>query len=174
MALSSACVREGTLEQVILVTGVRRAAATMFNLAAAAIAGGLEKSILVVGADSLLTGLSPDLALRAMTESRDQQYEMPFGIPVANTFAMTAYRHLMEYGTTAEQFAKVAVIHREHASRWAGNARLNCSCLRVSLTLRPTGPSSLNFRPLHLEVKTATFLGIKSASKPIDTSASSS
>lgn len=84
------------MEQVILVTGVRRAAATMFNLAAAAIAGGLAKNILVVGADSLLTGLSPDLALRAMTESRDQQYETPFGIPVVNTFAMPAHRHMKE------------------------------------------------------------------------------
>lgn len=95
-------------------------AATMFNIAAAAIAGGLADNILIVGADSLLSGLSPDLALRAMTESRDQQYEMPFGIPVANTFAMTAARHMQEYGTTAEQLAKVAVIHREHASRTPG------------------------------------------------------
>jgi acetyl-CoA acetyltransferase len=95
-------------------------AATMFNIAAAAIAGGLAKNILIVGADSLLTGLSPDLALRAMTESRDQQYEMPFGIPVANTFAMTAHRHMKEFGTTSEQFAKVAVIHREHAMRTPG------------------------------------------------------
>ena len=95
-------------------------AATMFNIAAAAIAGGLARNILIVGADSLLTGLSPDLALRAMTESRDQQYEMPFGIPVANTFAMTAHRHMKEFGTTSEQFAKVAVIHREHARRTPG------------------------------------------------------
>jgi len=95
-------------------------AATMFNIAAAAIAGGLAENVLVLGADSLLTGLSPDLALRSMTESRDQQYEMPFGIPVANTFAMTAHRHMKEFGTTAEQFAKVAVIHREHAMRTPG------------------------------------------------------
>ncbi|HET6600303.1 MAG TPA: thiolase, partial [Burkholderiaceae bacterium] len=67
-------------------------AATMFHVAAAAITGGLAETVLVVGADSLLTGLTPDLALRAMSESRDQQYEMPFGIPVANTFAMTAQR----------------------------------------------------------------------------------
>ena len=65
-------------------------AATMFNIGAAAIHGGLAEVVLVVGGDSLLTGLTPDLALRSMTESRDQQYEMPFGIPVANTFAMTA------------------------------------------------------------------------------------
>ncbi len=95
-------------------------AATMFNIAAAAVAGGLAENVLVLGADSLLTGLSPDLALRSMTESRDQQYEMPFGIPVANTFAMTAHRHMKEFGTTAEQFAKVAVIHREHALRTPG------------------------------------------------------
>lgn len=95
-------------------------AATMFNIAAAAIAAGLAKSILIVGADSLLTGLSPDLALRALTESRDQQYEMPFGIPVANTFAMTAHRHMKEFGTTSEQLAMVAVIQREHARRTPG------------------------------------------------------
>ncbi|PZP94609.1 MAG: thiolase [Variovorax paradoxus] len=95
-------------------------ASTMFNIAAAAIAGGLADNILIIGADSLLTGLSPDLALRSMTESRDQQYEMPFGIPVANTFAMTAHRHMKDFGTTAEQFARVAVIHREHAMRTPG------------------------------------------------------
>ena len=95
-------------------------AATMFNSAAAAIASGLAETVLVVGGDSLLTGLSPDLALRSMTESRDQQYEMPFGIPVANTFAMTAHRHMREFGTTPEQLAKVAVIHREHARRTPG------------------------------------------------------
>jgi len=95
-------------------------AATMFNVAAAAIVGGLAETVLVVGGDSLLTGLTPDLALRSMTESRDQQYEMPFGIPVANTFAMTAHRHMKEFGTTAEQLAMVAVIQRDHARRTPG------------------------------------------------------
>jgi acetyl-CoA acetyltransferase len=95
-------------------------AATMLNIAAAAIAGGLANTILVIGSDSLLTGLSPDLALRSMTESRDQQYEMPFGIPVANTFAMTAHRHMKDFGTTPEQLARVAVIHREHAINTPG------------------------------------------------------
>jgi acetyl-CoA acetyltransferase len=55
-----------------------------------------------------------------MTESRDQQYEMPFGIPVANTFAMTAHRHMKEFGTTSEQLAMVAVTQREHARRTPG------------------------------------------------------
>jgi acetyl-CoA acetyltransferase len=95
-------------------------AATLFHVAAAAIVGGLAETVLVVGADSLLSGLTPDGALRSLSESRDQQYEMPFGIPVANTFAMTAHRHMREYGTTAEQLAMVAVIEREHAARTPG------------------------------------------------------
>jgi acetyl-CoA acetyltransferase len=95
-------------------------AATMFHVGAAAVAGGLAEAVLVVGGDSLLTGLTPDLALRSMTESRDQQYEMPFGIPVANTFAMTAHRHMKEYGTTPEQLAEAAVVMRRHASRTPG------------------------------------------------------
>ncbi|MBR1203011.1 MULTISPECIES: thiolase C-terminal domain-containing protein [unclassified Bradyrhizobium] len=95
-------------------------AATMLSIGAAAIHGGLAKVVLVVAADSLLTGLTPDLALRSLTESRDQQYEMPFGIPVANTFAMTAHRHMKEFGTTVEQLAEVAVAHRRHASQTPG------------------------------------------------------
>jgi acetyl-CoA acetyltransferase len=95
-------------------------AATMFNIGAAAIMAGLADNLLLVAADSLMTGLTPDLALRSLTESRDQQYEMPFGIPVANTFAMTAHRHMKEFGTTAEQLAEVAVIHRSHAARTPG------------------------------------------------------
>ncbi len=95
-------------------------AATMFSIGAAAIHGGLAKVVLLVAADSLMTGLTPDLALRSLTESRDQQYEMPFGIPVANTFAMTAHRHMKEFGTTPEQLAEVAVVHRRHATRTPG------------------------------------------------------
>lgn len=95
-------------------------AATMFNIAAAAIHGGLAETVLVVGGDSLLSGLTPELALRSLTESRDQQYEMPFGIPVANTFAMTAHRHMKEFGTTPEQLAEVAVTQRQHAARTPG------------------------------------------------------
>ncbi len=95
-------------------------AATLFNIGAAAIAGGLAEVVLVTGGDSLFSGLTPELALRSMTESRDQQYEMPFGIPVSNTFAMTAHRHMKEYGTTPQHLAAVAVTMREHASRTPG------------------------------------------------------
>ena len=118
-------------------------AAAMFNIAAAAIAGGLAKNILIVGADSLLSGLSPDLALHAMTASRDQQYEVPFGIPVSNSFAMTAHRHMKEFGTTSEQFAKVAVIHREHARLTPG------AQMTVPITVRDVLDSGWVTTPYH-------------------------
>src|ERR1700743_995586 len=41
-------------------------AATMFNIGAAAIHGGLAKVVMVVAADSLMTGLTTDLALRSL------------------------------------------------------------------------------------------------------------
>ncbi|BAT58534.1 thiolase [Variibacter gotjawalensis] len=118
IALSEYLGIQPTFSNTLQVSGAT--AATMFNIGAAAIMAGLAENVLVVAADSLMTGLTPDLALRSLTESRDQQYEMPFGIPVANTFAMTAHRHMKEFGTTPEQLAQVAVIHREHANRTPG------------------------------------------------------
>ncbi len=64
-----------TFSNTLLVSGAT--VATMFNIGAAAIHGGLAETVLVVGGDSLLSGLTPELALRSLTESRDQQYEMP-------------------------------------------------------------------------------------------------
>ncbi len=118
-------------------------AATMFNIGAAAIHAGLAEYVLVVAADSLMTGLTPDLALRSLTESRDQQYEMPFGIPVANTFAMTAHRHMKEFGTTAEQLAEVAVIHRRHAARTPGAQQVK------SITVSDVLSSGMITTPYH-------------------------
>lgn len=118
VALSEYLGIQPTFSNTLQVSGAT--AATMFNIGAAAIQGGLAKVVLVTAGDSLMTGLTPDMALRSLTESRDQQYEMPFGIPVANTFAMTAHRHMKEFGTTAEQLAEVAVVSRCHASRTPG------------------------------------------------------
>ncbi len=118
VALSEYLNIQPSFSNTLQVSGATAAAAV--NTAAAAISAGLADTVLVACGDSLLTGMTPDLAIRAMTESRDQQYEMPFGIPVANTFAMTAHRHMKEFGTTPEQLAKVAVTFREHAARTPG------------------------------------------------------
>ncbi|MFO1190260.1 MAG: thiolase [Alphaproteobacteria bacterium] len=89
--------------------------AASLNQAAAAVAGGLADVVLFAIGDALLSGLTADMALKAMSESRDQQYEMPFGIPASNTFAMIGARHAHVYGTTPEQRAAAAVIQRKHA-----------------------------------------------------------
>lgn len=118
VALSEYLNIQPSYSNTLQVSGATAAAAV--NTAAAAINSGLADTVLVACGDSLLTGMTPDMAIRAMTESRDQQYEMPFGIPVANTFAMTAHRHMKEFGTTSEQMAQVAVTFREHAARTPG------------------------------------------------------
>lgn len=90
------------------------------SVAAAAIHAGLAETVVVCCGDNMLSGMSRDLAVKALIESRDPQYEAPFGLLVATTFALTAQRHMAEYGTTPEQLARVAVITREHARRKPG------------------------------------------------------
>lgn len=118
IALSEYLNIQPSYSNTLQVSGATAGAAV--NTAAAAINSGLADTVLVACGDSLLSGMTPDMAMRAMTESRDQQYEMPFGIPVANTFAMTCLRHMQQYGTTSEQLAQVAVTFREHAARTPG------------------------------------------------------
>jgi len=118
IALSEYLNIQPSFSNTLQVSGATAGAAV--NMAAAAIHGGLANTVVVACGDSLLTGMTPDRAIRAMSEGRDQQYEMPFGIPVANTFAMTAHRHMKEFGTTAEQMARVAVTFRDHARRTPG------------------------------------------------------
>lgn len=94
--------------------------AAALNQAAAAVAGGLADVVLFATGDAMLTGLTTELALKAMSETRDQQYEVPFGIPSSNTFAMIGARHAHLYGTTAEHRAHVAVTFRNHALKMPG------------------------------------------------------
>lgn len=118
-------------------------AATAFSIGAAAITAGMARYVLIAAGDSLLSGLTPDLTLRSMSESRDQQYEMPFGIPVANTFAMTAHRHMKDYGTTSEHLAQVAVVHRDHARQTPG------AQMTAPITVQDVLDSKLVTTPYH-------------------------
>jgi len=84
--------------------------------AAAAIAAGLCEVALIVygstassdrfavGTSGLTTGDPPD------------QFEVPFGPTVLNSYALCAQRHMHEFGTTAEQLAEIAVTIRRHAA----------------------------------------------------------
>ena len=107
-----------TFSNTVNVSGA--SAAASISLAAAAIHAGLAETVVVCCGDNMLSGMTRDLAVKALIESRDPQYEAPFGLLVATTFALTAQRHMAEYGTTREQLARVAVITREHAGRKPG------------------------------------------------------
>ncbi|MBI2198774.1 MAG: thiolase [Candidatus Rokubacteria bacterium] len=107
-----------TFSNTLNVSGATAAASV--NVAAAAIHAGLADTVVVCCGDNMLSGLTRDLAVKALIESRDPQYEAPFGLLVATTFALTAQRHMAEYGTTPEQLARVAVVTRGHALKKPG------------------------------------------------------
>jgi len=107
-----------TFSNTLNVSGATAAASV--SVAAAAIHAGLADTVVVCCGDNMLSGLTRDLAVKALVESRDPQYEAPFGLLVATTFALTAQRHMAEYGTTPEQLARVAVVTRAHALRKPG------------------------------------------------------
>jgi acetyl-CoA acetyltransferase len=85
--------------------------------AAALVASGQCKHVLVVTGDNRLTGLSRDGAVAALAEVGHPQFERPFGISVPAAYALVARRYLHETGATPEQLAAIAVEHRRHAAR---------------------------------------------------------
>lgn len=85
--------------------------------AAAAIHAGFCNNVLIVTADKLATGFTREQAIAAMAESAGHpQYERPYRPIIPAMYALAAHRHMHEFGTTSEQLAEVAVVHRRHAA----------------------------------------------------------
>jgi acetyl-CoA C-acetyltransferase len=112
--------------------------------AAAAIAAGLCEVVLIVygstasserfavGTGGLISGDPPD------------QFEVPFGPTVLNAYALSAQRHMHEFGTTPEQLAAIAVTARRHAA-------LNPAAkYRDPITIDDVLASRIVSSPLHL------------------------
>lgn len=79
------------------------------------VASGLH-DIVVVGGAEKMTDL-PDAAGAAIQDSAaDQQWECVFGATFPALHAMIARRHMMDYGTTREQIASVAVKNHKHGA----------------------------------------------------------
>lgn len=91
------------------------AAAAGLQVAAAAIMAGLCEMMLVAAADNLLSGLTREEGVAAMTLSHNPEFTIPYGPLIASLYACQARRHMEEYGTTGEQLAAVAVAARQHA-----------------------------------------------------------
>ena len=73
----------------------------------------------------------------------DAPFEAPYGIVVANSYAMVAMRHMHEYGTTSEQLAWIKVAASQHAQH---NPHAK---LREVVTVQEVLDSPMIADPLH-------------------------
>jgi len=89
--------------------------AAMIGHAAAAIAAGRCRAVLICAGENRATGLSRDEAVTALAAVGHPYFEAPYGAFIPALYAMVANRYMHEYGTTSEQMAAVAVQSRKHA-----------------------------------------------------------
>ena len=111
--------------------------------AASAIMTGVCKTVLITHGDNPRTGMTAAETGRKMTTTMHPQFELPYGVPLSNGYAMAARAHMHEFGTTSEQLAQVAVSARFHAS-------LNPAAeMRNTLTIEEVLASPIVADPLH-------------------------
>ncbi|WP_216829865.1 thiolase C-terminal domain-containing protein [Alkalihalobacterium elongatum] len=127
--------------------GVSTGGGTTFSIlhhAASAILTGVCDTVLITMADSLRSGLTRDQAMAMQAATGHAQFETPYGPTVPAYYALIAQAHIAKYGTTPEQFARIAVTARMHAS-------LNPSAqMRELITVEDVLNSRLIADPLHL------------------------
>ena len=117
---------------------------SILHHAASAIATGMADTILIVMADSLRSGLSREQAMLVQSSTGHPQFEQPYGPTVPAYYALIAQAHMAQFGTTAEQFAEIAVAARAHAA-------LNPAAQkRDPITVADVVNSRLIADPLHL------------------------
>ena len=112
--------------------------------AAAAIAAGLcNVALITYGSKASSDRFAVGTAGLSGGDSGDQ-FEIPYGPTVMNSYAMVAQRHMHEFGTTPEQLAEVAVTMRKHAG-------LNpVAKFRDAITVDDVLASRVVSSPLHL------------------------
>jgi acetyl-CoA acetyltransferase len=89
----------------------------MLEHAAAAIAQGLAEVVVLTYGSTQRADLKKKLRMANLSFGTrgPSQFAAPFGHPVGSHYAMTARRHMHEFGTTMEQLAEVAVSARYNA-----------------------------------------------------------
>ncbi len=93
---------------------------TMVMLARELIRSGRCKNVLCVAGENRLTGQTRDMAIQALSQVGDADYEVPFGPTVPAYYALLAARYLHEHGVTEADLAEFAVLMRAHASTHPG------------------------------------------------------
>jgi acetyl-CoA C-acetyltransferase len=113
--------------------------------AASAIAEGLcDVALITYSATPVSAPMGGGVVAGGMGGDPSSQFEMPYGVTIINGYAMTAHRHMHEYGTTSEQLAEIAVTMRLHASM-NPNAKY-----RDPITVEDVLKSRVISSPLHL------------------------
>lgn len=79
------------------------------------IASGAARRVLVVGGENRMTGQSRDSSIQTLAQVGHPVYEVPLGATIPAYYALLASRYMHEYGTTARDFAQLAVLMRRHA-----------------------------------------------------------
>jgi len=92
-------------------------ATTMVAQAAALVRAGQCRHVLVVTGDNRASGMTRDHAVAALAGFGHPEFERPFGLAIYAAYALVAQRYMHEHGTTAEELAAIAVVHRRHAAR---------------------------------------------------------
>lgn len=117
----------------------------MLIQAADLIIRGAYETILLVDADGRSTGFTGDKAMAMYQAAGDsEEFEVPYGATAPSRYGLLAQRHMYEYGTKAEDFARLAVIERKHAS-------LNPKAMyRDPLTVEEVLNSPMIASPFHL------------------------
>ncbi len=117
---------------------------SILHHAASAIATGMCQTVLISMADSLRSGLSREQAMAMQSATGHSQFESPYGPTVPAYYALIAQAHMAQYGTTAEQYAAIAVACRKHAN-------LNPTAqMRDLITVEDVVNSRMIADPLHL------------------------
>ncbi len=89
---------------------------SILHHAASAILTGVCDTVLISMADSLRSCLTREQAMLVQSSTGHPQFEAPYGPTVPAYYALIARAHMQAYGTTAEQFAAIAVACRKHAA----------------------------------------------------------
>jgi len=100
---------------VVRVEGGGASGAVALQTAKAAIESGAARSVLIFGGETNGKSVDRATANEILAMSADFEWEMPLFGTFAAPYALMITEHMRRYGTTAEQFAHVAVKNRREA-----------------------------------------------------------
>jgi acetyl-CoA acetyltransferase len=89
-------------------------------LAQQLVRSGAAKRILVVAGENRMTGQSRDSVVQVLAQVGHPVYEVPLGASIPAYYGLVASRYMHTFGNTERDFAALAVLMRQHASRHAG------------------------------------------------------